>query len=88
MRTMSQKIITIEQETINTLARGCPWNNPVAVALKEQAFPEARQILVHTEEDIYVDGMPILPSLSMIRFIKDWNAGRKVVPTVLGYSCE
>lgn len=86
MRTIPS--VVISQDSINTLARGCPYNNPIAVALKEQGFPDANEIIVHGDDEIYIDGKPITPTLPMIRFIKDWNSGKKVVPMVLGYHCD
>lgn len=88
MKTLTPKSITVTHEAIETLVRGCPWNNPITVALKEQGFPDANEIVVHGNDEIYVDGMAVFPTIAMIRFIKDWNSGKKVVPMCLGYHCE
>jgi hypothetical protein len=78
------KRIQVTEEQIKTFARGCQWNNPIAIAMKEQAFPSAREILV-TPDEIYVDGCMVTPSLDMIRWMNRWEAGKSVEPMILGY---
>jgi hypothetical protein len=81
---MKLKRITITQEAIDEFAPGDPTNNPVVIALKEQCFPDATEIVVHGDE-IFVDGMLIKPTVSTVRWMNAFHAGRRVVPCLLGY---
>lgn len=80
----SLKEIRVTVEMISEYAPGDPWNNPIAAAIKEDAAPDAREILV-TADEIYIDGQLVTPTLQTTRWINDWNAGRKVAPSILGY---
>lgn len=82
--TATLKKVNVTIEMIEMFAPGCPYNNPIAIAIKEQLFPEAGEILV-TGEGIYVDGKLISPQRETTRFILDWNKGKKVVPMILGF---
>lgn len=83
MPMVTLKQLNVTMEMIESFAPGDPTNNPVAVALKEQLFPDASEILV-TGESIFVDGAMISPKLETTRFINDFNKGKKVQPMILG----
>jgi hypothetical protein len=83
MKTGSKRI-TVEQSDIDLYARGCPINNPVAAALKSQIYTDAKEIIVYSDE-IYIDGVPIFPQSNLIRWLNDWNNGRSVQPSILGF---
>lgn len=78
------KKVNVTTEMIEMFTPGDITNNPVTIALKEQLFPDANEIIV-TGEGIWVDGAMIAPQLETTRFINDWNKGKKVQPMILGF---
>jgi hypothetical protein len=84
MRTGNVKQISVTQEMIDSMVPGCCVNNSVTVALKEQSYPHAKEIVVNGDE-IYIDKVLIHPVHSTVKFIKDWHAGRRVKPCILGF---
>lgn len=84
MRMGSVKRIEITSVMLSTMIPGCSVNNPVTTALKEQVYLAAREIVVAADE-IYVDGVMLIPMTDTIKFIADWHAGRKLKPCILGF---
>lgn len=80
----SLKEIRVTTEMISECVPGDPWNNPIAMAIKEDAAPNANEIIV-TADEIYIDMQLVTPTLQTTRWINDFNAGRKVAPSILGY---
>lgn len=87
MRTVPNRVrIEIDQTLVDTFVPGCPWNSPVTVALKEQIFHEATEI-VDCGDEVYVDGQLLVPTTESLRWMNRWRrAGvHKVCPTVLEF---
>jgi hypothetical protein len=82
--TATLKQVNVTQEMIETYCGECPYNNPIAAAIKEQLYPDASEIIV-TGEGVYVDKVLISPKLATTQFINDWFRGRKVQPMILGF---
>jgi hypothetical protein len=75
---MMKKMFKVTEEYIHGFAR-CedPINNPVALAIKQQVFPHAADIVVQGE-DVLVDGEMWTLCIAGIRFLNKWNLGRRV----------
>lgn len=84
MKTTNPKRIEITQQMIDSFAPGCSVNNPLTMALKEQVYLDATEIIIHGDE-IYVDGRMLVPLPQTVQWMNDWHKGRKVKPSTLGY---
>lgn len=77
-----KKIFKVTDEYIETYARGDPFNNPIVCAIKEQVFPDAQEIIVHDDE-VYIDGELWELCIEAVRFMIDWDKGKRVQPMIL-----
>ena len=73
-----RKMFKVTEDAIHELAR-CedPINNPVALAIMQQVFPHAVEVMVQGE-DVIVDGEMWTLCIAGVRFLNKWISGKRV----------